>query len=111
MAGALTIKQQNYLQHPPLVNLILTTDCQYHIFNFNFIKFVIENVDSQTYVLPNNDERCREKNFVILQIFFADIVSKTLQETNSFSIKENSLLANHITSFEKHDTYIRNVLY
>lgn len=69
-------------------------------FNFNFVKFVGENIDSQIFALSDKDERCQKKNSVILQIFFTNLVSKTYQETNSFLIKKNNLLANYITTFE-----------
>lgn len=42
----------------------------------------------------------QKKNYAILGIFFAHMVSKTLKETNFRLIDGNSLFVNHITPFE-----------
>lgn len=52
-------------------------------FSFNFIKFRVENADSQVYMLSSNN-KILKKTSVMLEIFFGNIVSKTFQNTNLF---------------------------
>lgn len=48
------------------------------------------------------------RKFVTLEGFPANVVFKTLWETNLRTIKENTFFANNKTPFERHHTYIQN---